>query len=143
MWDPSCICDLYHSSGQRRIPNPLSKARDGTRNSWFLVGFINHCAMTGTPMDSSFDLHNNPKHRAYLPSVYHMQNHRPREVTEHASVRQLKVIAEWRHPDPACPSSLAPLFMWPLPGGQRGLACVLVLASILHCEFLVFAAQSP
>ena len=26
--DPSCICDLYHSSQQRRILNPLSEARD-------------------------------------------------------------------------------------------------------------------
>ena len=29
--DPSCICDLHHSSGQRRILNPLSKVRDRTR----------------------------------------------------------------------------------------------------------------
>ena len=28
--DPSCICDLHHSSQQRRILNPLSKARDRT-----------------------------------------------------------------------------------------------------------------
>ena len=26
--DPSCICDLYHSSRQRRIFNPLIEARD-------------------------------------------------------------------------------------------------------------------
>ena len=30
MWDPSCICDLHHSSGQLRILNPLSEARDRT-----------------------------------------------------------------------------------------------------------------
>ena len=30
MPDPSCICDLHHSSLQRRILNPLSKARDRT-----------------------------------------------------------------------------------------------------------------
>ena len=29
-WDPSCICDLHCSSGQRRILNPLSEARDRT-----------------------------------------------------------------------------------------------------------------
>ena len=29
--DSSCICDLHHSSGQRRILNPLIKARDRTR----------------------------------------------------------------------------------------------------------------
>ena len=30
--DPSCICNLYHSSRQCQILNPLSKARDGTCN---------------------------------------------------------------------------------------------------------------
>ena len=28
----SCVCDLHHSSQQRRILNPLSKARDRTHN---------------------------------------------------------------------------------------------------------------
>ena len=30
MWDPSCVCDLHHSSWQRWILNPLSRARDQT-----------------------------------------------------------------------------------------------------------------
>ena len=30
IWDLCCICALCHSSGQRRILNPLSKARDQT-----------------------------------------------------------------------------------------------------------------
>ena len=30
--DPSCVCDLYHSSQQRQNFNPLGEARDGTRN---------------------------------------------------------------------------------------------------------------
>ena len=30
MWDPSCVCDLHHSSWQRRILNPLREARDRT-----------------------------------------------------------------------------------------------------------------
>ena len=30
--DPSRVCNLHHSSGQRRIVNPLSKGRDRTRN---------------------------------------------------------------------------------------------------------------
>ena len=46
--DPSCVCDLYHSSRQCRI-NPLSEARDWTRNlivpSWIRL----RCATTGTP----------------------------------------------------------------------------------------------
>ena len=29
-WEPSHVCDLYHSSRQRRILNPLSKAKDRT-----------------------------------------------------------------------------------------------------------------
>ena len=28
MWNPSWVCDLYHSSQQCRILNPLSEARD-------------------------------------------------------------------------------------------------------------------
>ena len=31
MPDPSLVCDLHHSSQQRRIVNPRSKARDQTR----------------------------------------------------------------------------------------------------------------
>ena len=30
--DPNYVCDLHHSSWQRRILNPLSKGRDRTRN---------------------------------------------------------------------------------------------------------------
>ena len=30
--DPSHVCNLHHSSRQRRIVNPLSKGRDRTRN---------------------------------------------------------------------------------------------------------------
>ena len=30
--DLSCVCDLHHSSQQRRVLSPLSKARDRTRN---------------------------------------------------------------------------------------------------------------
>ena len=47
--DTSHVCDLHHSSQQRWILNPLSKARDGTRilmttsrvcNSWATVGTL-------------------------------------------------------------------------------------------------------
>ena len=30
MQDPTCVCDLHHSSRQHKILNPLSKARDRT-----------------------------------------------------------------------------------------------------------------
>ena len=29
-WDPSCICNLYHTMWQCQILNPLSKSRDWT-----------------------------------------------------------------------------------------------------------------
>ena len=29
--DPSCTCDLHHSSWQRQILNPLSEAKDQTQ----------------------------------------------------------------------------------------------------------------
>ena len=40
MPDSSHICDLHQSSWQSQILNPLSKARDRTSTSWFLVRFI-------------------------------------------------------------------------------------------------------
>ena len=49
MQDPSCACDLHHSSQQCSLLNPVSEARDRTGNlmvpSW--IHFC--CAMTGTP----------------------------------------------------------------------------------------------
>ena len=47
-WDPSRACDLYHSSQQCQIPNPLSEAKDGSHilvdSSW--IHF--HCITMGT-----------------------------------------------------------------------------------------------
>ena len=49
MPDPSHICGLHHSSQQRWILNPLSKARDWTRNLT-VSGQIHFCCATmGTP----------------------------------------------------------------------------------------------
>ena len=52
--DLSLICNLHHSSRQRRIRNPLSEARDQTRNlmdpSW--IHFC--CATMGTLPISEF-----------------------------------------------------------------------------------------
>ena len=47
--DPSCICNLHHSSQQHQIFNPLSEARDRICNLMVpsLIHF--HCATTGTP----------------------------------------------------------------------------------------------
>ena len=38
--DLSCICNLHHSSWQRRIHNPLSKARDPTGALMIVVRFV-------------------------------------------------------------------------------------------------------
>ena len=47
--DPSSVCDLYHSSQQRRILNPLSKARDRTENLMVPGQIHFQWATTGTP----------------------------------------------------------------------------------------------
>ena len=46
--DPSCVCNLYHSSWKRRILNPLIEARDGTC-ILMDAGFVNRWATMGTP----------------------------------------------------------------------------------------------
>ena len=48
--DPSCICNLHHSSRQCWILNPLSKARDRTHNLVVPSRIHFHCATTGTPV---------------------------------------------------------------------------------------------
>ena len=46
--DLSCICDLYHSTRQCQILNPLSEDRDRTHKfSWFLVGFLSAAPQRG------------------------------------------------------------------------------------------------
>ena len=48
MPDPSCACDLYHSSKQTWILNPLNMARDRTRNLMVLSWIHFCCATMGT-----------------------------------------------------------------------------------------------
>ena len=47
--DLSQICDLHHSSRQCQIFNPLSKARDQTRNLMVASQICFCCTTTGTP----------------------------------------------------------------------------------------------
>ena len=48
MWDPSCACNLHHSSQQCRILNPLSEARDQICNLMDTRQVHYHWATTGT-----------------------------------------------------------------------------------------------
>ena len=48
-WDWSCFCNPHHSSQQCQILNPLSKARDQTRNLMAPGRIPFCCATTGTP----------------------------------------------------------------------------------------------
>ena len=41
--NPSRVCNLYHSSRQCQILNPLSEAKDQTISSWIPVGFLTCC----------------------------------------------------------------------------------------------------
>ena len=49
MPDPSCFCDLHHSSWQCRILNPLSEVRDQTHNLMVPSRIRFHCTRRGTP----------------------------------------------------------------------------------------------
>ena len=51
MPDLSCVWDLYHSSWQHWILNPLSEARDWTRNLMVPSWICFHCTMMGTPRE--------------------------------------------------------------------------------------------
>ena len=46
--DPSHICDLHHSSRQHQVLNPLSEARDRTRNFMVPSWICFRCTMMGT-----------------------------------------------------------------------------------------------
>ena len=47
--DPSRVCSLHHSSRQRRILNPLSEARERTRNLMVPSRIRFRCAKAETP----------------------------------------------------------------------------------------------
>ena len=49
LWDPSCVCNLHHSSQQCQLLNPLREARDQTRILMDTSRIHFHCATTGTP----------------------------------------------------------------------------------------------
>ena len=47
--DLSQLCDLHHSSWQLQILDPLSEARERTRNLMVPSRVCFHCATSGTP----------------------------------------------------------------------------------------------
>ena len=53
MPDQSRVCNLHHSSRQHPILNPLSKARDQTRNLMVPSRICFHCTTTGIPESCS------------------------------------------------------------------------------------------
>ena len=56
MPDPSHICNLHLRSRQCRIFNPLSKARDLTRNLMVPSWIHFPCTMMGTPIHMNLDI---------------------------------------------------------------------------------------
>ena len=54
--DPSCICNLHHSSGQCWILNPLSEARVQTRILMDTSQISFHCDTAGSPTHPFLDV---------------------------------------------------------------------------------------
>ena len=54
MQDPSHVCSLHHSSQQHQILNPLSEARERTRNLMVPSQIHCRCAMMGTPLGTLY-----------------------------------------------------------------------------------------
>ena len=68
--DPSCVCDLHHSSQQCQIFNPLSKARDWNCILMDTSQIHFHWAITGT-LESIFFKCKVSDHGCPLPSDSH------------------------------------------------------------------------
>ena len=110
----SCVCDLHHSSRQQPIPNPLSEARDRTRNLMVPSWICFHCSITGTPSGLSLlNLHifwsslqvvqcwltevnqqrSKPKSRkgATAAQFHQVHEHRPRTTISSVLPRKLEI----------------------------------------------------
>ena len=67
--DQSRLCDLHHSSHQCRILNPLSEARDRTRNLMVPSRIHFCCATTGTPRFRLFKVSRSAMGSLKIPRV--------------------------------------------------------------------------
>ena len=56
MWNPSCICKLYHSSWQCQIPTQWKRPEIEPASSWILVGFFSAAPQQELPERGSFCL---------------------------------------------------------------------------------------
>ena len=65
MQDPSHVSDLYHSSQQHQIPNPLSEARVRTHILMDTSQIHFHCATMRTPQPRVFYLISFPVSKIY------------------------------------------------------------------------------
>ena len=54
-WDPSHLCNLHHSSWQCQLPDPLSKAGNGTHILMDTSRICIYCTEKGTPDSYIFD----------------------------------------------------------------------------------------
>ena len=81
--DPSCVCDLHHSSWQRQIPDPLSEARDQTCVLMDTSG-VHFCfATTGSPclaisakaQHLSFSLEGSIRQERLASTIYSCSSH--------------------------------------------------------------------
>ena len=71
MPDPSYVCDLYHSSLQHRILNPLSKVKDWTCILMDISQFHKPLSHSGTPISISCATMAETKRRVVEKRVWH------------------------------------------------------------------------
>ena len=87
--DPSHVFELYHSSQQRRILNPLSEARDRTCNFMVPSQICFRCATTWRELWAKFSSSSVNQRTPMLPWVWSegkvemQQNNRPWEAVTH------------------------------------------------------------
>ena len=85
---PSHVCDLYHSSQQRWIPNPLGEAGIEPTSLWILVGFVT--------TEPRWELQG----EAFLTRVYPKQMCRPTVLVHQILSGWEAAASPWAKPQP-------------------------------------------